>query len=477
MSISESPESPLVKSWDLKFQLAMEAIKSFEELSKLPIEQAQELFIQSTKIKVPSNIIVKKVTLNERYRQKSRNHLEKGLKQFEDVIDEKWKEPNDRLYGEWVYSKEEEENKNNEMDKVVLHMHGGAYYLGSAKSSRSFTIKFAVQAKARVFSIDYRLSPPNQFPAPLCDCLAAYLYLINPGPDAGFKPINPKKIVIAGESAGAGLAFSMLLFLRDAGLPLPGGAIGLVDLTHSMPSFWDDLVDKVDILPKILGGRKIWPSSPVADEYIANVKALSNKIDKKKPTIVGHPSFTKVPRFQFYCANEALAIPYASPMLAESLGDLPPILFQVGELERVRDEAIFFSFKAAFPHEYQIPSYATKNFVKSPFKNPTKVILEVYDDMPHCWHMFSFSKPCKVAFERCCDFIKRVTSVKDNNTSMIDLLKEDVVSPSILISPSLVAMRVSTNGEIKELNEADRNCLKYSKIGIVPKEAALASKL
>ncbi|CAG8645683.1 20105_t:CDS:2 [Gigaspora margarita] len=421
MSISESPESPLVKSWDLKFQLAMEAIKSFEELSKLPIEQAQELFIQSTKIKVPSNIIVKKVTLDERYRQKSRNHLEKGLKQFEDVIDEKWKEPNDRLYGEWVYAKEEEEIRNNEMDKVVLHMHGGAYYLGSAKSSRSFTIKFAVQAKTRVFSIDYRLSPPNQFPAPLCDCLAAYLYLITPGPDAGFKPINPKKIVIAGESAGAGLAFSMLLFLRDAGMPLPGGAIGLspwVDLTHSMPSFWDDLVDKVDILPKILGGRKIWPSSPAADEYIANVKALSNKIAQKKPTIVGHPSFTKVPRFQFYCANEALAIPYASPMLAESLGDLPPILF-----------------------------------------------------------MFSFSKSCKVAFERCCDFIKRVTSVEDNNTSMIDLLKEDVVSPSILISPSLVAMRVSINGETKELNEADRNCLKYSKIGIVPKEAALASKL
>ncbi|RIB19221.1 hypothetical protein C2G38_2036236 [Gigaspora rosea] len=347
MSISENPESPLVKSWDLKFQLAMEAIKNFEELSKLPIEQAQEIFIQSTKIKVPSNIIVKKVTLNERYRQKSRNHLEKGLKQFEDVIDEKWKELNDKLYGEWTLN----------LNRLIL-----------------------------------------------------------------------KKIVIAGESAGAGLACSMLLFLRDAGLPLPGGAIGLLDLTHSMPSFWDDLAVKVDILPTILGGRKIWPSSPVADEYIANVKALSNKIDQKKPTIVGHPSFTKVPRIQFYCANEALDIPYASPMLAESLGDLPPILFQVG---RLRYETIFFSFKAAFPHKYRIPSYATKNFVKSPFKNPTKVILEVYDDMPHCWHIFSFSKPCKVAFERCGDFIKRVTSVKDNNTSMIDLLKENVVSPSI----------------------------------------------
>ncbi|CAG8712968.1 19396_t:CDS:2, partial [Gigaspora margarita] len=151
-------------------------------------------------------------------------------------------------------------------------------------------------------------------------------------PELNLNRLFLKKIVIAG---GAGLAFSMLLFLRNAGLPLPGGAIGL--------SPW------VDILPKILGGHKIWPSSPAADEYIANVKALSNKISKKKqkPTIIGHPSFTK---------------------------------------------------------------------------------------------MFSFSKPCKVTVERCCDFIKWATSVEDNNTSMIDLLKEDVVSPSILISPSLVAM-------------------------------------
>ncbi|CAG8824102.1 20475_t:CDS:2, partial [Dentiscutata erythropus] len=142
---------------------------------------------------------------------------------------------------------------------------------------------------------------------------AAYLYLLDPGLDAGFKPINPKKIVFAGESAGGGLTLATLLFLRDAGLPLPGGAVVLspwVDLTHSMPSFWDAEIDKTDYLPKKFGFRKIEPSCPVANEFIANAKALSDKIAQKKPTIVGHSSFTEIPRIQIYCANEALAIPY-----------------------------------------------------------------------------------------------------------------------------------------------------------------------
>ncbi|CAG8470126.1 97_t:CDS:2 [Dentiscutata heterogama] len=458
-------EGPPVKSWSLKFHLAVAMIKYNINIWILPNEKQIE-----EPVKTPPNIIIKEVILDEQYRQKSILHLEKVLKKYEDVLDEKWKEPKDRIYGEWVYMKEEEESENNEMDKVVLHLHGGAYCIGSAKFSRNFTFEYAKHAKARVFSTDYRLAPQNQFPASLCDSVAAYLYLINPESDAGFKPINPKRIVIMGESAGGGLTLATLLFLRDAGLPLPGGAVVLspwVDLTHSMPSFWDPEFKKVDIIGERINIR---PSTPLADEFIANTKTLSDKIAQKKPNIVGHPSFTEVPRVQLYCANEALAIPYVSPMLAESLGDLPPILCQTGGLERLRDEAILFSHKAAHPHEYQVPSYATKNFEKSPFKNPTKVILEVYDDMPHVWHMYLFSKPSQVAIERCGDFIKRVTSIEDNNTSIIDLTKEDVVSPSISISPSFIAMRVSVDGENKELNETDRDCLKWDKIGIVPKE-------
>ncbi|CAG8802754.1 14493_t:CDS:2, partial [Racocetra persica] len=108
----------------------------------------------------------------------------------------------------------------------------------------------------------------------------------------------------------------------------------------------------------------------------------------------------------------------------------------------------------ANPHEYQLPSYATKNFEKSSFKKPTNVILEVYDDMPHCWHMFPFSKSSQTAFERCRDFIKHVISIKDNNTSMIDLIKEEAILPSISVSPSFLAMRIGTDGStVKEFCE------------------------
>ncbi|CAG8532342.1 6336_t:CDS:2, partial [Scutellospora calospora] len=384
-------EGPPKKSWDLTFHIAVALVKNNLKQSNLSIEQIQKEFIERSNIKIPSNITIKKVILGERYRLKSRIYIEKILKQYEDVLDEKWKDPSDEFYGEWVYINGEEENRNKETDKVVLHMHGGAYVLGSTEFSRMFTINFAKHAKARVFSINYRLSPQNQFPASLCDSVAAYMYLINPGSDAGFEPINPKRIIFAGESAGGGLTLATLLFLRDAGLPLPGGAIILspwLDLTHSMPSFWDSEIDKIDYMPKELGFFKIKTSSPVMDQYITNAKALADKIAQKKPTIVGHPSFTKVPRFQFYCANEALAIPYIRQvhLTYESLGDLPPILCQVGGSERFRDEAILFSFKASNPKEYKLPSYATKNFEKSPFKNPTKVLLEIYDDMPHVWH-------------------------------------------------------------------------------------------
>ncbi|CAG8741455.1 13344_t:CDS:2, partial [Cetraspora pellucida] len=240
--------------------------------------------------------------------------------------------------------------------------------------------------------INYRLCPGHQFPAPLCDALAAYLYLTNPGPEAGFKPIDPKQIVIAGSSAGGGLAVATALFIRDIGLPLPSGLVlwsPWVDLTSSMPSYWEPEMDKTDFLTGVLNARKLGPPSPMSIEYLERVKILSEKIKKKKPKVVGHPSFTKVPRFGLYCANEALAIPYVSPMLAESLGNLPPTLCQVGGGERFLDSNILFSFKASNPSKFQLPKYATTNFANSPFKKPTEVTLEVYEEACHCFQSVS----------------------------------------------------------------------------------------
>lgn len=80
---------------------------------------------------------------------------------------------------------------------------------------------------ASVFAFNYRLAPQHPFPAAVEDALAAYLYLIHPPEDSGAKPIDPKDIVIAGDSAGGGLTFALLLALRDAGLPVPAGAMTL----------------------------------------------------------------------------------------------------------------------------------------------------------------------------------------------------------------------------------------------------------
>ena len=65
------------------------------------------------------------------------------------------------------------------------------------------------------------------------------LYLTKPPPDAPHKAVPPEKIVIAGDSAGAGLCVALLTVLRDLGMAQPAGAVLIspwVDLTHSFPS-------------------------------------------------------------------------------------------------------------------------------------------------------------------------------------------------------------------------------------------------
>jgi len=68
---------------------------------------------------------------------------------------------------------------------------------------------------------------------------ASDLYLTRPPPGALHKAVQPEKIVIAGDSAGAGLCVALLTVLRDLDMTQPAGAVLIspwVDLTHSFPS-------------------------------------------------------------------------------------------------------------------------------------------------------------------------------------------------------------------------------------------------
>ena len=87
----------------------------------------------------------------------------------------------------------------------------------------------AQRSRRRAACAAYRLAPENRYPAALDDALESYQYLLKKGYAA-------HQILLCGESAGGGLIYALCLKLRELGLPLPCGLIGIspwTDLTES----------------------------------------------------------------------------------------------------------------------------------------------------------------------------------------------------------------------------------------------------
>lgn len=96
----------------------------------------------------------------------------------------------------------------------VLYLHGGGYCVGSPRTHRALTGHLAARTGALVYAPDYRLAPEHACPAAIDDAVAAYCGWLASG-------LDPRHLVIAGDSAGGGLAVATTLRLRDQGLPLP----------------------------------------------------------------------------------------------------------------------------------------------------------------------------------------------------------------------------------------------------------------
>jgi acetyl esterase/lipase len=101
---------------------------------------------------------------------------------------------------------------------TVLYLHGGAYVVGSAFGYQPHAGALAAAARAGVLVPDYRLAPEHPFPAAVDDALSAYRWLLDQG-------VPAEDVTVVGDSAGGGLAMSLLLTLRRDGEPLPGGAV------------------------------------------------------------------------------------------------------------------------------------------------------------------------------------------------------------------------------------------------------------
>jgi monoterpene epsilon-lactone hydrolase len=184
---------------------------------------------------------------------------------------------------------------------VILYFHGGVYVIGSAAATVPLVSDLARRTGTKVITVDYRLAPENPYPAALEDARAAYEGLL-------LQRIDPGRIALAGESAGAGLAVATLLALRDAGKPLPSSAFLMspyADLTLSGES----VVDKEALDP------------------LLTPDGLRRRVTD-------------------YVADADAADPYISPVQGD-LSGLPPMLIQVGSHEILLSDAIRLAARAA----------------------------------------------------------------------------------------------------------------------------------
>lgn len=100
---------------------------------------------------------------------------------------------------------------------ILLFLHGGGFMFGSPMSRRQLCAGILKNAKMDGLTVKYGQWPEAKHPEGMMDCIRAYLWLLAKG-------YSPDKIHLFGESAGAMLTLTMLLYLKDQGEPLPKNA-------------------------------------------------------------------------------------------------------------------------------------------------------------------------------------------------------------------------------------------------------------
>lgn len=229
--------------------------------------------------------------------------------------------------------------------KVLFYIHGGGWSLGSIKGTRQFLAPMAKVIGLNTVHIDYRLMPEHPFPAGLNDCMNAFEGLLQKG-------ILAQDIVLAGESAGANLALSMVLKRKDEKKPLPKALVLLSPVTY-------------------------------ADTLDGSHTALTSL-----EPILAEDSFVLTEVVKLYAPGESPKNLYISPLYGDLKG-LPPMLLMVGTDEILFDDTIRLYQKARL---CGVPAN-----------------LIVGDHMTHSWPIFIGTFPeAKKAVEEIGEYIHRV---------------------------------------------------------------------
>lgn len=109
-------------------------------------------------------------------------------------------------------------------DRFVVYLHGGAFLIGGKYLHRQLVGRFAERLSAPVLHVNYRKLPRHSISDAIVDSVDGYRYALGTG-------VDPKRIVVMGDSAGGYLTFTTALEVRDARLPLPGALVAMAPLT------------------------------------------------------------------------------------------------------------------------------------------------------------------------------------------------------------------------------------------------------
>ncbi|MCQ6255934.1 alpha/beta hydrolase [Pseudomonas sp. Q11] len=180
----------------------------------------------------------------------------------------------------------------------IFYLHGGGWVVGDLDSHDFICMELAATLGVLVLAVDYRLAPEHPFPAGFEDCLAVWRHLA-----AAPFAIDPRRRVVAGDSAGGNLAAALCLALRDAGQALPRAQV---------------------LIYPALGGSAHLPSR----HECADAPLLSSS------ELEGY-SALYLRGVQPTC--------YAMPLLADDLGGLSPALVVVAQWDPLRDDGVLYS--------------------------------------------------------------------------------------------------------------------------------------
>jgi len=179
---------------------------------------------------------------------------------------------------------------------LVVYFHGGGWVVGSIESHDQSCRLIAKHADVHVLSVDYRLAPEHPFPAPVDDCVAAFTWAVEHAADLG---ADPRRVAVAGDSAGGNLAAVVSQLTKDSGAQAPYAQMLIypgADASKAYPS-------------KGLFGEGYLLSKATMDWYVDTYAGSTDRFD-----------------------------PRLSPIHAKDMRGLPPTVLTTAAFDPIRDE-------------------------------------------------------------------------------------------------------------------------------------------